>query len=101
MSGLVFFSPSPTFFGGGGGVWGKRWGPQLQLTGEVSLLVAAAEEPSVLHELCLLVVGFPAPQPQPEEVVRLLALIQNLKKNTNYRLKRAVFMIVLICAIMK
>ena len=82
---------------------GEEVGSSTQLTGEVSLRVAAAEEPSVLHELCLLVVGFPAPQPQPEEVVRLLALIQNLKKkkNTNYSLKRAVIMIVLICAIMK
>jgi hypothetical protein len=50
------------------------------LTGEVSLLVAAAEEACVLHELCLLVVrgSLPPTQSQPEEVVRFLSFVQNL-----------------------
>jgi hypothetical protein len=50
------------------------------LTGEVSLLVAAAEEACVLHELCLLVVrgSLPPAQTQPEEVVRFLSFVQNL-----------------------
>jgi hypothetical protein len=50
------------------------------LTGEVSLLVAAAEEACVLHELCLLVVRgrLPPTQSQPEKVVRFLSFVQNL-----------------------
>ncbi len=50
------------------------------LTGEVSLLVAAAEEACVLHELCLLVVrgSLPPAQSQPEKVVRFLSFVQNL-----------------------
>ena len=53
-------------------------GARYQLTCEISLLIAAAEEPGVLHELCLLVVGLPPSQTQPEEVLRLLSLVQNL-----------------------
>jgi hypothetical protein len=50
------------------------------LTGEVTLLVAAAEKACVLHELCLLVVrgSLPPAQSQPEEVVRLFSFVQNL-----------------------
>jgi hypothetical protein len=50
------------------------------LTGEVSLLIAAAEEACVLHELCLFVVrgSLPPTQSQPEEVVRFLSFVQNL-----------------------
>ena len=48
--------------------------------GEVALLVGAAEEASVAHEVGDAVVLLATANPHPEEVLRLLALVDDLDR---------------------
>lgn len=63
----------------------------LLCDGEVALLVGAAEQTCVLHVVGVRVVGLAATQRHPEEVLRFLALVENLRHNMNATLSLLIF----------
>jgi len=46
--------------------------------GEVAFFIGTPEESSLMHEICFIVIRLLATKADPEKVVRLFALIQNL-----------------------